>query len=272
MCVNVGHGIVPGVLPLSTIDRRATRAKLAAQYVPPCGYRTGAAAVKFAKQFGVQMVIVSIVGVAAVAFAAKKEAPTEWDGLQKKEVKGIDLAYVRPGADISAYKKIILDPVVVSFSKDWNPQKTGSRISISQADRDKIKEKLGNLVMQVFTDVLSENNGYPIVKEAAPDVMRLSTGLADVYINAPDIPSAGRSKTYVTNAGRMTLVAELRDAETGALFARIIDAREARDTLGLTWSNSVENSSEAYQIAKQWATIVRKRLDAVRSAPVTPAQ
>lgn len=199
------------------------------------------------------------------AAAIAEEAPVEWDGLQKTKVKGIDLAYVRPGVDASAYSKIMLDPVQVAFSKDWKPERTGSRMPVSQEDRDRIAEGLAALAHDTFKEVLSKDGGYPVVTEPGPDVLRLSTGLADVYINAPDVPSAGRSRTYVANAGRMTLVAEFRDSETGALFARAVDAREARDNTPMTWSNSVTNSAEARRMVAQWAKIIRSRLDAVRA-------
>ncbi|HET9447729.1 MAG TPA: hypothetical protein VFO35_15795, partial [Steroidobacteraceae bacterium] len=91
------------------------------------------------------------------------------------------------------------------------------------------------------------------------------TALVDVYVNAPDSQAPGRSRTYVMNAGRMTLVAELRDSETGALFARVLDAREARNNVAMTWSSRVANSAEARNAVAQWAKILRARLDAVRA-------
>jgi len=39
------------------------------------------------------------------------------DGLQKINVKGLDLAYARPGASLAAYKRVKLDPVEVQFDK-----------------------------------------------------------------------------------------------------------------------------------------------------------
>jgi Protein of unknown function (DUF3313) len=195
------------------------------------------------------------------------EPPVEWDGLQKTKIKGIELAYVRPGVNLAQYSKVILDPVQVAFAKDWKPEQTASHLRVSQEDRDRIKNDLAKLAADTIKDTLSKKDGYPIVEAAGPDVMRLSTALVDVYINAPDVQSPGRSRTYVMNAGRMTLVAELRDSETGALFARVLDAREARDNMGMTWSSRAENSAEARALVSQWAKILRTRLDAVRAQP-----
>jgi hypothetical protein len=207
-----------------------------------------------------------LTSLAGAALAA--DAPLEWDGLQRTTIKGIEHAYVRPGVDLAQYGKVILDPVQVSFAKEWKPR-AASSIPVSQADRERIKSNLAALAAETFTATLSRSGGYPIVNEVGPDVMRVSAALADVYITAPDVSTGGRSRTYVMNAGRMTLVAELRDSETGALFARVIDQRQARNNPTLQWSSATANSAEARRIVGQWAGILRAQLDAVRTVPTT---
>ncbi len=97
-------------------------------------------------------------------------------------------------------------------------------------------------------------------------MLRVSAALVDVYANAPDTMEPGRSRTYVMNAGHATLIAELRDSETGAILARVADAREARGNAGmLQVSSSVTNSADARMLISDWARLLRKRLDAVRA-------
>ena len=217
------------------------------------------------------LVVVGLL-VAACATTAKQPLPeTTEDGLQKVAVKGIDVAYVRPGSSLAPYKRLMLDPVEVAFSKDWDPEKTGSRMKLTEEEREKIRSDLAKLFTRTFKEEL-EKGGYPIVDKAAPDVLRVTAGLIDVYINAPDVMTPGRTRTYVVNAGRMTLEAEFRDSETGAALARVADQREARDDMFLQMSSGVENSAEARAMIANWARILRSRLDAVRmqSAPVKP--
>jgi hypothetical protein len=64
------------------------------------------------------------------------------------------------------------------------------------------------------------------------DVLRIKAEIRDLYINAPDLPRAGVSRTYALSAGEMRLVAELRDAPTGALIARLLITRRIRSRLG----------------------------------------
>ena len=198
---------------------------------------------------------------------------TTEDGLVRTSVKGIDHAYVRPGSSLAQYRRVLIDPVQVAFSKDWDPEQTGSRMKLSAEEREKIRSDLANLFMKTFKEEL-EKGGYPVVDTPAPDVLRVTPQLEDVYINAPDVKAPGRTRTYVMNAGRMSLLADLRDAETGAILARVADEREARDEFFLELATSVSNSAEARRLIAEWARILRSRLDTVRmqSQPVKSAQ
>ncbi len=203
--------------------------------------------------------------ISAVALAAKKP-PEEWDGLKLVKVKGIDAAYVRPGADVSGYTKIIVDPIHVAFAKDWDKKSTVYKQKLSTAQLDEIKQKLGKLAEETFGEVLSKDNGYQIVTDPGPDVMRFSAAIVDLWPRAVDTQEPGRNYTYTTSAGSAVLYAELRDSETNQLFARVVDGREARNSGTFRWTNSVENTAEARAMVQDWGRILRKRLDAVRTS------
>jgi hypothetical protein len=189
------------------------------------------------------------------------------DGLTRVSLRGIDAAYVRKGADFKAYTKIMLDPVQVAFDKNWDPKRTASHLPLPAEDRERIRKEAAELFMQVFKQELEKDGGYPLVSVAGPDVMRLSAALVDVYVNAPDTMSPGRTRTYVMNAGTATLAAEVRDSESGALLGRVFDKRETSSTGSLQWSGSVQNSADAKRMFTQWAKLLRERLDTVRAAP-----
>jgi Protein of unknown function (DUF3313) len=215
--------------------------------------------------------IAAAVLVASAGCASTRPVPSETteDGLTRITIKGVDVAYVRKGADFKQYTKVILDPVQVAFDKDWDPKRTASNLSLPSEDRERIRTDGAKLFMDVFKKELEQDGGYPVVSAAGPDVMRLSTALVDVYVTAPDTMTAGRSRTYVMEAGRATLVAEVRDSETGAILGRLYDHRAASNTGSLQWSDSVSNSFEARRLFTSWAKLLRGRLDAVRAAPTT---
>jgi hypothetical protein len=199
------------------------------------------------------------------AFAASKadlEEAMSHDGLQKIKVKGIDLAYGRPGATLASYDNVMIDPIEVAFRKDWDPTKSNSRVKLDSAERENIKTGVAKIVQEEFVKELQGNSTYKVVQAAGPDVLRVKANIANLYVNAPDTMTPGRSRTYTVSAGEMTIVAELYDSETGEVIARVIDRREGRDTGMMTLSSSVVNAGEARSIAASWARILRSRLDA----------
>lgn len=189
-----------------------------------------------------------------------------YDGLEPVKVKGISAAYRRPGATLAAYKRVRIDPVEVRFDKNWNPQRTGSRLPLPAEDREAIRAGIAKLVRDQFVKTLAAKGAYPVVDEPGPDVLRLKIYIVNLYVNAPDNPGPGVSRTYVTSAGGMTLFMELFDSETGQILARVVDRQEARSANTFTMANTATASGEAEDIAAQWARLMRDALDRARAA------
>jgi hypothetical protein len=198
------------------------------------------------------------------AFAAKP--PEEWDGLKLVKLKGLDAAYARPGADFTIYTKIMIDPIQVAFAKNWDKKSTVYKQKLSQKELDDIKTKLGALAEETFKEEFSKKNGIQVVTAPGPDVLRFSSAIIDLWPRAVDTQEPGRNYTYTTSAGSATLYAELRDSETNQLIGRVVDAREARNSGTMRWTNSVENTAEARAMVQDWARILRKRYQAIHEA------
>ena len=189
-----------------------------------------------------------------------------YDGLEPVKVKAISAAYRRPGATLAGYKRVRIDPVEVRFHKSWNPTSTGSRLPLPAADREAIRTGLAKVVREQFVKTLGAKGRYPVVDESGPDVLRLKIYIVNLYVNAPDNPGPGVSRTFVTSAGEMTLFLELFDSETGQILARAVDRQEARSAAMTQMANSVTNIGEAEDIAAQWARIMRDALDRAHAA------
>ena len=186
------------------------------------------------------------------------------DGLQKRSVKGLDVVYVLPDASLTPYKRVKLDPVEVSFRKDWSPDKPGSRLKLSTTEIADIRNGVAKIVQEEHVKALTKA-GFPVVTENAPDVLHVKAKVLNLYVNAPDTQAAG-VRSYTVTAGEMTLLSELSDSETGQILARVIDRQEARNTGMLQVSNKVMNAGEAQMIAAKWARILVDRLDKARGA------
>ena len=210
---------------------------------------------------------------ASVAFAAEPPAPQSWDGLVEVKSKKLDAAYLAPGADFRPYSKLMVDPTQVAFHKDWiknmNDRRDLSR-RVQQGDAEAILQAAQTNFADVFQEAFTKA-GYTIVDKAGPDVLRVSPGVANLYVNAPDVSSSGRSRTYTANAGEATMILELRDSQSNALLGRVLDRRETRDSLGMQSANQVTNMSDFRVLFKSWAGICVKGLETLKSVSPVPA-
>jgi hypothetical protein len=195
--------------------------------------------------------------------AVAQQPPQEWDGLVRAKNKALDNVYVRPNVEFKAYKRVRLDPIQVAMDKNWDPNsgKVGLHGGLSSADVQRIREDLSKLFRDVFAERLSKD-GYPLVETTGDDVLLVQAALINVYITAPDAGST-TTRSYVMDAGRMTLVMQLADSVTGQLLGRAVDTKQGTDTRRLQWANSVTNSVEARKAIGQWADALCKALDTV---------
>jgi Protein of unknown function (DUF3313) len=200
--------------------------------------------------------------------AAPKEAPPQVspDGLQLVKSTKTRLAYVKPGATFSQYRRVAILDTFVDFEKDWQKDYNNSRVSlegrVSDADVERMKAGLAAEFKKIFTDELQNKGGYQVVTTAAPDVLVLRPALLNVEVNAPDLMTASYGATVVRSAGQMTLYLELWDSTTNTLLARVMDAEADNDAFAKQ-ANRVTNTQAADRILREWAQELRGRLDDV---------
>ena len=198
--------------------------------------------------------------------AAREATPAEWDGMKRVERAGLDAVYLREGVSLAKYKKVMLDPVEVSFDKNWDPKRTGSFIAgNNRVDTQRIRTDLAKLARDVTKRELERKNGYPLVEDVGEDVLRIRAQIVDLYINAPDTMTPGE-RSYVVSAGEMTLVADLYDSATNALIGHVIDRRRGLENgpRDFQIANRVTNTAEADRILSLWASRLRGALDQAR--------
>jgi hypothetical protein len=209
-----------------------------------------------------------IAGLASVATLAKdKTEIPEYtvEGLKLvPNTKGIALVWAEPGANLSQYDRVYLVEPYVAFKKNWQrDQNRSSTARISTTDMDRIKIRVKDLFMDVFTEEL-EAGGYTLATERAEDVLIIKPAIIDLDPIAPDTRSAARSRSYATSAGSMTLYMELYDAETDDLLAKALDPTADRDNGFMQMQTSSANRAAAKRMMKPWAEALRKGLDRAR--------
>ncbi len=184
------------------------------------------------------------------------------DGLERVANPKVERAWVKPGVDFSQYTEAGLLDCFVSFRRNWRMNHSGMRTR----DMERIKSELSDEFRKVFTEAL-ESGGYPVVADAADHVLLIRPAIIDLDIAAPQTSTAGRSNSFTTSPGSMTLVIELYDSVSNEILARAIDRRRARNVGNLRWTTSGTNREAARKILRRWADLLISRLDEVHGKP-----
>lgn len=185
-----------------------------------------------------------------------------FDGLYPVKGGAADAAWARPGADISQYSKIMLQGVGI----EYRPGGESGRIHYSKSRGKHFevtkeqKARLVELMRDVFFDELGKSEHFTIVDEPGPDVLLIRGALLDVVSYVPP-DTVGRSEIFLSSVGEATLVLEIRDSVSEAIFARAVDRRAAEDVHGLQRSTRTSNASEVRRMVRRWARLLRERLD-----------
>ena len=219
-----------------------------------------------------------VTGVVAILMAAAGAAdaakpPTTWDGLVQVKSKRLDLVYLQPGADFRAYTKVLIEPTEVAFAKDWQRDYNRSTRALSSRVSDSEVQDTINEAVKAADTIFAKawtKGGYAIVNAPGPDVMRVKTGVVNIWVNAPDRPTAGRSYSFAPEAGQATLFVEARDSMTGALLGRAVDQRIVGDSMA-AWRTSVSNRGDFREQVEQWADISVRGLTELKAlSPIKP--
>ena len=206
------------------------------------------------------------------SLAGTTDAPESWDGLVQIKPRRMDMVYVLPGADFRPYTRILLDETEVAFRKDWLKNMNDTRTVSRRIDDEQVAQIMA-AASSNFSDVWTKalnKAGYEVVTAPGPDVLRVSTAIANLYINAPDTMEAGRVKTYTAEAGEATLILEARDSQTNALLGRVVDRRETRNSVAVQQASRVTNQADFRALFSQWASIAGKGLEELKAISPVP--
>jgi len=205
---------------------------------------------------------------------AEKPPKTTPEGLVLQPDTKLALVYLKPGADFSVYDQVALLDCQVAFRKNWQrDQNQTNPFAVTKKDMDEIRTNLAQLFADVFKTEI-EKSGHRIATTAAENVLVLRPAIVDLDIAVPASSEMGRSRTFATSAGQMTLYMEVYDSSSGELLGRVLDRKAGRDWGRMMWQNSATNRTEATRIFREWAVTLRKGLEKLKAnaGPIPAAQ
>jgi hypothetical protein len=196
-------------------------------------------------------------------------------GLPRVESARVQALYLDPQADFSRYTRVAIGDVEVAFRKNWMRDQNQSRRSpgsrITDQDAERIRGAIAELFRTIFREELVKG-GYevvegPVVTDEADNLLILVPAILNLDVTAPDKMTAGRSRTFTTTAGSMTLYLEFHEAVSDALLGRALDSKTAPDRSYMSISNSVTNRAEASRMLRRWARMLVEALDRAHGKP-----
>lgn len=208
------------------------------------------------KQTWLSTILLSVI---LTGCTATQAPPVSFDGLNLVPDSKFGTVYLKPGVDMSEYKSVMVEDCEVSFRKNWMRDQNTNRLDlnnrVTQKEVDKIKTNLGASCKEHFSQQLADNSKYKLVDslDTGEPTLLLKPSIINLDINAPDVRTAGMSRTYTTSAGEMTLFLEAADGTSNAIIARVVDRVRDFDDNYLTWSNSVTNRADANRVLSRWS-------------------
>src|SRR6266540_5884350 len=212
---------------------------------------------------------VAVLGAAACAAEPQAPGGAVREGLVAVQSRNLDELYLRPNADLAAYRRILIDPVRAEIRSDWQKNLNTTRNVSRWVGPDDAKRMAADAASSLESVIAQtyKARGYEIAAAPEPGVLRLTASIADLYVNAPDRYSPWTVKTFTRDAGQATLALEARDAVSGTLLARVVHHGTAREISRINAASDVSNRFWFDTLFRRWTSDCIAEFEAGRNRP-----
>jgi hypothetical protein len=169
--------------------------------------------------------------------------------------------------DWSRYTRVQLERGTVKFREDWvqDQRQIIDNSIIREADLERIKTDMSDLLEKVLTRKLSDKDGYTLSAESGADVLRFTPRIEKLDIYAPD-----RARNYIGHVltdsqGSMVLVMDISDSVSGELLASAVQKQVDQESGYLESTSSGTNRRAFRQMMERWAIWFLELFDEVRA-------
>jgi len=210
------------------------------------------------------MLIGAIIGALAVAACHTLPGPREItpDGLERVPSRHSGGVFRLPGAPFTQYRRLILEPVTVSFIENW--QKNHPQISAREVRR--ITDETAKVFREEFERELIKGGKYSFADDPGTDVLVVAPTITDLDIPAPSSDSMDMH-TMAPRSISLHAMGELRDAATGKLVGRV-DMFAGGEQYGLHEFREGTRVSNAFEIrnhVREWSRLLHEALNVAKT-------
>ena len=182
------------------------------------------------------------------------------EGLQAVTARNFEAAFVRPGVDFSKYNKLLVNELELAFR---TPDRLQNQFPLGEDQKTRFRAAMA----VAFGEELGQLQNLEIVTEPGPDVLDLNVRVQDIVASSPGrrVGAVGRASFAIETVGEMTLVIELRDAESEEVLIRAFDRRAVEGAAMLSGDNVISTWEGVERLVARWASRVREGLDVLVS-------
>jgi hypothetical protein len=169
----------------------------------------------------------------------------------------LDTVFAVPDLDLARYSSVMLEPVTINYQRG-----AGRMYRLNQADMENLQRR----ARAALERQLSGNGGYKVVDKPGPHTLIVRASLQNVWLAfSRDAGQPGRSRTFADYAVKMSLEAELIDAQTDEVLMIVADRQGDRLSATPRQVTGVDAWAQADKAFNYWAKVLRQRLDAARA-------
>jgi len=206
----------------------------------------------------------ALMTIGMLAGCESSRGPIEYsdDGLLRVPSRSAGGVYRKEDWPFSQYKRVIVEPLVVSFVKDW--EKNHKDTPAKEVKR--IREEAQQLFSESFKREIVTRAKYQYADMPGHDVLLIAPRCEDLDIIATDANTMD-TKTLTPGPPKMQLVAEMRDSESGTLVGRVImfSGYETYDFNKLREANRVTNAHDIKLAFDKYTMLLRETLNVART-------
>ncbi|MDE0883980.1 MAG: hypothetical protein OSB70_00460 [Myxococcota bacterium] len=208
-----------------------------------------------------------------IYYKSGEEAST-LDGLYQTRWAPFEATFLRPGVHMDRYKKVVIEPLTISYRQDPGVRRIGNRAFGTYEPLDPNYPLTGSArgVMEtVYLDYLKSQlvatGHFDEVTVGTAEgnekgVLILRGQIIDLVVSVAAMVNQPPDATQIVNdSGQMTLFVDFIDASTGSSIIQMADARLIRGEHDYYVSEGISQLSALRLIFGEWAGGVRRQIE-----------
>jgi hypothetical protein len=193
------------------------------------------------------------------------------DGLHRVRWSQMGAEFVKPGAQLGGYDKVLLEPLVIQATpKDERPRMGPAR---QYAPTPSYLDGMKRAYQETFSKQFGRK-GFSVVAEPGPGVLRISGLVSDLVLTAPLDPEADANDyEFVTSFGDLTLLLDVRDSTSADPLLRTVDRQAISQTplMGATRNSTGANLGAQREIFAHEALLLQQEILQLQGMGTVPA-